>query len=1150
MSNLELTYQSFISRISETAKKDTLFKLARFTLLALTAFVILALVLISIEAIFELSSTARKVFYFGYISAFSATVIMIFIYAYSGYKNLTKPFKINQYANRIGSHFPEIKDNLLNAIQIYNYTKTKESIFSNDLAAETITQFNEKSRAFNFRNIISFKKIKHLILLFTFALLVFLALFLTSPNVFYAASNRIINYNFTFIENTLGIAYEVKPGNTEITKGESVDISVKIMFNNPNYTTDEIILNTKTLTNDGIEISSNWEKIIAVNTNEFRATLSDISSNTVYWFEYKGIKSSFYNIAVTNRPIIKSVKITVYPPAYTKLASRTIVGNEISTITGSKIYVELETSDDLTKSYIQFSSSSAPIVMELNGKNAVGSFIANSSTIFKLNIIKEFNGKELSNINPKEFQLRVYPDEYPKISIIEPDNSETYVQGLKEILIRSRVTDDFGFSKMRLGYKIAKSKFGPIDKDYRLADISIKNLDATGLEVPYVWNLSTLSLGTEDEVEYFVEVYDNDVISGPKMTRSEVRKLIYPSLEALLSKTKKTKDEIENELQSAYQDALELKKELDEIKDKLEKNPEELGLNDPLKNQQLQQKLENIQNNLSNTQQKLDDLMKELQQHSQISKETLEKYMELQKLFQKIDSQELRDALKKLQEAMKNFNKDQLKEAMRDFKFDEENFKKSLEKTMELLNKILAEQKFGELTQKLDEITKQQDRIKEETKNTSQNDNNKLNELSKSQEQLKKDYEDFNRQLKELQENMKKFGNQQISKEMQKMLEEMMKKQLEKKMQDASQNLQNGNKNQSQLKQNEISQDLNQLNQNMQDMLAQMLEEENQKLLAKMMEFLDRLQEMSKKQGELKEQSKELDKDSDTKDFKDNENHQQQLQNQLSNLIEEMMSMAQQMGMNPMMSKNLGDAYNEMDKAVDQLGKKEGRNANKSQGNAKEHLDKAIERMQQMCQNGMPGKGNKPSMSLSQLLQQLQQMIQRQQGLNMQMQGMQQNGNQGPLTQEQLAQMQRLALEQQTIKDNLKQLNEEFKKQQEMEGKKLLGNLDEVQKDMMEVIKDLQENNITPETKKRQERILSRMLDFQLSQREKDFEQRRESRPGKNFDRSSPPEIVISKPNIIDGIIEDGLELQKENYTEDYEILIQKYMEKIKNNNP
>jgi hypothetical protein len=944
---------------------------------------------------------------FGHISAFLATVILILIYAYSNYRSLSKQSNINRYAKRIGGFFPEIKDNLLNSIQIYDDTIRNPRMFSSELAAETINQFNERSKSTSFAGIVSFKKNNSLILFFILSAIIFTSLMLVFPNTFQAAANRLVNYNYTFVENTLGIAYEVKPGNIEVAKGEGVDVSAKILFNDPQYKTEEITFNTKTVTNDGIEISSNSEKISSVNINEFKATLANINANTIYWFEYKGIKSTSYNITITNRPVIKVTKITVYPPAYTKLPSRTIDGNEISTITGSRVYVELEASDDLTKSFIQFTGG-APFTMELNGKTATGSFTASSNRTFKLNVIKDFGGKELANINPSEYQLRVYPDEYPKISIIEPDNSETNIQGVKDLLVRSRVTDDFGFSKMRLGYKVVKSRFGPADKDYRFSDISIKNLDATGLEVPYVWNLSGLNLGTEDEVEYFVEVYDNDAVSGPKMSRSEVRRLIYPSLESLMNKTEKTKDEIESSLKSAFEEAMELKKDLDEIKEKIEKNPEELGLNDPKKNQEMQQKLENIQNNLSSTQQKLDNLMKELQEHSQISQETLNKYMELQKLFQKIDSQELRDALKKLQEAMKNLNKDQLTEAMKNFKFDEENFKKSLEKTMELLNKILNEQKFGDLTKKLDDITKKQDELKNETKKTNENDNNKLNELSKTQDQIKNDLQDFQKQTKELSENIKKTGDQQLSKEMQKMLEEMMKKMIEQKMQKSSQDLQNSQKNNSQQKQEEISQDLNDMNQQMQDMLANMMEQENQKLMAKMQEFLDRLKEMSKKQGELKEQSKDLDKTSDEKEFKDNQQQQQALQNKLSELIEEMMSMAQQMGMSPMMSKNLGDAYNEMQRASEQLGNKQGKSANKSQGDAKEDLDKALDKMQQMCKNGTKPGGNKPGMSLSQLLQQLGQMIQKQQGLNQQMQGLPQNGNQGQMTQEQMAQMQSL----------------------------------------------------------------------------------------------------------------------------------------------
>src|SRR4030095_2087325 len=285
MSNLELTYRSFIDRISDAGKKDILFRLTRNALLTLSAFTILALLLISLEAVFEFSSVVRKVMLLGYISAFIETVISILIYTNSNYRSLSKQSNINRYAKKIGSFFPEIKDNLLNSIQIYVDTKRNPHLFSGELAAETINQFNETSKSTSFSKIVSFKKNSSLILFFISSLVIFTSLMLMFPNTFQAAANRLINYNFTFVENTLGIAYEVRPGNVEIAKGEGVNIFAKILFNDPQYKTDEITFNTKTETNDGIEISSNSEKVSAVNTNEFKAALSNVNANTIYWFE-------------------------------------------------------------------------------------------------------------------------------------------------------------------------------------------------------------------------------------------------------------------------------------------------------------------------------------------------------------------------------------------------------------------------------------------------------------------------------------------------------------------------------------------------------------------------------------------------------------------------------------------------------------------------------------------------------------------------------------------------------------------------------------------------------------------------------------------------------------------------------------------------
>ncbi|HLT24961.1 MAG TPA: hypothetical protein VK004_07540 [Ignavibacteria bacterium] len=192
---------------------------------------------------------------------------------------------------------------------------------------------------------------------------------------------------------------------------------------------------------------------------------------------------------------------------------------------------------------------------------------------------------------------------------------------------------------------------------------------------------------------------------------------------------------------------------------------------------------------------------------------------------------------------------------------------------------------------------------------------------------------------------------------------------------------------------------------------------------------------------------------------------------------------------------------------------------------------------------------------MGQLMQQLANIIAQQQGMNGKMGQMGENGtgNEGKngqdgLSPEQRQQMERLKLEQEQISKSLEELNKELQEEKQKTGDKVLGDMDQIQKEMQEVIKDLTEQNITKETLEKQNRILSRLLDAQLSQREKDFEQKRESRPGTNFTRTSPPEVVLSGPKSFNALKEEFLKLQKEGYTEDYEELITKYLLELQKN--
>lgn len=144
--------------------------------------------------------------------------------------------------------------------------------------------------------------------------------------------------------------------------------------------------------------------------------------------------------------------------------------------------------------------------------------------------------------------------------------------------------------------------------------------------------------------------------------------------------------EIQADLLSISQDASELQKLMTESK-RLNKTNEELGLNDPQRRRQIQESIENLQNTLNNTQQKINEALDNLEKRSLLNEKTLKDYMKMQELFNKINTPELQELLEKLREALKNNDPDKARDLMQQFNFDEEQFRKNLEKVMEIMKK-------------------------------------------------------------------------------------------------------------------------------------------------------------------------------------------------------------------------------------------------------------------------------------------------------------------------------------------------------------------------------------------------------------------------------------------------------------------------------
>jgi chromosome segregation ATPase len=178
---------------------------------------------------------------------------------------------------------------------------------------------------------------------------------------------------------------------------------------------------------------------------------------------------------------------------------------------------------------------------------------------------------------------------------------------------------------------------------------------------------------------------------------------------------------------------------------------------------------------------------------------------------------------------------------------------------------------------------------------------------------------------------------------------------------------------------------------------------------------------------------------------------------------------------------------------------------------------------------------------LSQMLQQLRQMSDRQGDLNQAMEEMlrqmDQMSEMNPGLMETLA---RLKAEQMSLQEALEQMGREYGERDEV-----LGRLDGIGEEMKKVIKEMEGQRVSEATIEKQRRILSRLLDAQLSLTKRDFTRKRISRTGEDYlNRTSPPSIA-DELGTEEEIREDLLRALKGNFPEEYRDLIKAYFQEL-----
>jgi hypothetical protein len=315
-------------------------------------------------------------------------------------------------------------------------------------------------------------------------------------------------------------------------------------------------------------------------------------------------------------------------------------------------------------------------------------------------------------------------------------------------------------------------------------------------------------------------------------------------------------------------------------------------------------------------------------------------------------------------------------------------------------------------------------------------------------------------------------------------------------------------------------------------MQQEMRQNQQRQILNAMRRSMRDLLDLSRREEALKNESESLEPNS--RRFRDNEEAQMDVMRDLGMVADQLAALSQKtFGVTPEMGKSIGDALRNMNDAMRSLGQRNRAAASQQQSDAMGSLNEAAQRvgdsMNAMQQGGGQGMG------MAGLMRRLGQLSLQQGGINSA------SRNLGAMTPAQAAEMSRLAGEQGMVRKSLEQLAREAAAAGDL--KKLMGDLNQAAREMMEVQTDLTTGNFNPESARKEDRILSRLLDAQRSTRERDYEKKRTSSAGNDIVRESPASIDLTTIEGRNRLRRDMQKALREGYAREYEDLIKRYFE-------
>ncbi|RZK81727.1 MAG: hypothetical protein EOO92_04360, partial [Pedobacter sp.] len=525
------SYDQLINKINEFTQKFYLNKLLRGSIYALAIILGLYLLMFLLSYYFNPAINTKTFLFFTFILAGGFALFIWVIKPALLYLKIGKNLTIEQSAILIGDHFFNVKDKLLNTLQLK--ALAEKSPENSMLIMAGIDQKINELNPVPFANAIKLTENKKYVKYFLAPLSIIILIGLIAPSVLKEGTNRFVKYD----QEILPVApfkFIVANKNLQFTQGEDAVIKLNLTGNEiPQdvYLSDDL----------------NTYKLEKTGKTTFSYTFKNIQAEKKIAFTAGGFNSKSYILVVNPRPSIVNITASLKYPAYLNKAPETVQNaGDLLLPEGTSVTWMIKTEHSSELAFI-LGNDRHNLAADKGVYSFTRSIKDNSSYL-----IAPKNAFSASKDSLRH-QLNIIKDEYPSINVVEsPDSLSS-----KVLYFTGNVADDHGFSGLVFTVNVKEN--GIIKKVVKKS-ISIKKNQQENAFL-YLWNLGTEDIKGGQSLEYFFQVSDNDGVNGPKSAKSEIKVFEVPTSHQITEKLNAGSANLKQQMEKAIKLAADVSKE-------------------------------------------------------------------------------------------------------------------------------------------------------------------------------------------------------------------------------------------------------------------------------------------------------------------------------------------------------------------------------------------------------------------------------------------------------------------------------------------------------------------------------------------------------------------------------------------------------------